>query len=153
MSERDSKAEGISFHPATPILRVANLDASVRYFVGVLGFEVDWRAEGVIVSVGRGPCHIFLSEGDQGNPGAWVWIGVGDAAALYDELLAKGAKVRQPPTNHPWALEIQVEDLDGNVLRFGSDPLEGQPFGEWLDMRGARLRKAPGGGWTRVPSG
>jgi catechol 2,3-dioxygenase-like lactoylglutathione lyase family enzyme len=153
MFERDSKPAPINFHSATPILRVANLDASVRYYADVLGFEVDWRAEGVIVSVGRGPCHIFLSEGDQGNPGAWVWIGVGDAAALHDELRAKGAKVRQAPTNHPWALEIQVEDLDGNVLRFGSDPLEGRPFGEWLDMRGARWRKSPGGRWTRVPSG
>jgi catechol 2,3-dioxygenase-like lactoylglutathione lyase family enzyme len=144
---------GIDFHPANPILRVADLDASVRYYVDVLGFEEAWRSEGVIVSVGRGPCHIFLSEGDQGNTGAWVWIGVGDAAALHREFVAKGAKVRQPPTNHPWALEIQVEDLDGNVLRFGSDPIEGQPFGEWLDMRGARWRKSPGGGWTRVSSG
>jgi hypothetical protein len=31
---------------------------------------------------------------------------------------------------------VQVEDLDGNVLRFGSDTLAGQPFGEWLDMNG-----------------
>jgi len=28
-----------------------------------------------------------------------------------------------PLTNHSWALEFQVEDPDGNVLRFGSEPV------------------------------
>jgi hypothetical protein len=27
-----------------------------------------------------------------------------------------------PPTNFPWALEMHVEDPDGNVLRLGSEP-------------------------------
>ena len=27
-----------------------------------------------------------------------------------------------PPTTFPWALEMQIEDPDGNVLRIGSDP-------------------------------
>lgn len=142
----------VNFHPATPILRVESLAASVAYYVDVLGFAKDW-GDRRFASVSRGPCTLFLAEGDQGHPGGWAWVGVGDAAALHEELLSKGAKVRQPPTNHPWALEIQVEDLDGNVLRFGSDPIEGQPFGEWLDMRGTRWRKAPEGGWTRVPPG
>jgi catechol 2,3-dioxygenase-like lactoylglutathione lyase family enzyme len=136
----------INFHPATPILRVGSLDASIAYYVDVLGFRVDWRADGILASVGRGPCHVFLCEGDQGHPGAWVWIGVGDAVALHEELRAKGARVRHPPTNYAWALEMQVEDLDGNVLRFGSDSIEGQPFGEWLDGAGVRWPPAPRGG-------
>ena len=138
-----------NFHTATPILRVGSLDASIEYYLDVLGFSLDWRADGILASVGRGPCHIFLCEGDQGHPGAWVWIGVGDAAALHEQLRAKGARVRHPPTNYAWALEMQVEDLDGNVLRFGSDPVEGQPFGEWLDGKGVRWAPAPGGGWSR----
>jgi catechol 2,3-dioxygenase-like lactoylglutathione lyase family enzyme len=152
MSESDSKAGEINLHPARPILCVRSLDASVAYYVDVLGFAKDW-GDRWFASVSRGRCALFLSEGDQGNPGSWAWIGVGDAAALHEELLARGAKVRQPPTNHPWALEIQVEDLDGNVLRFGSDPLGGQPFGEWLDGSGVRWAPMPGGGWKRVPPG
>ena len=65
----------------------------------------------------------MLSVGDQGNPPAWVWIGVGDTQALRDEYVAKGARIRMEPTNFPWALEMHVEDLDGNVLRMGSEPL------------------------------
>ena len=125
----------IMFGPASPILRVADVRASVDYYVNILGFKVDWDAES-IVSVSRDRCCIFLCEGDQGNPGAWMWIGVPDAQALHDELVAKGARIRNPPTNFWWALEMQVEDLDGNVLRLGSDPIEGQPYGPWKDMHG-----------------
>jgi hypothetical protein len=39
---------------------------------------------------------------------------------------------------------MQVEDLDGNVLRFGSDPIKGQPYGEWLDMNGRLWPPEPG---------
>jgi catechol 2,3-dioxygenase-like lactoylglutathione lyase family enzyme len=125
----------IAFEGATPILLVANLEASVDYYVRVLGFEKKWQ-HGWFACVQRGRCGLFLSEGDQGHPGTWVWIGVGDAVALCEELRAKGAKIRHEPTNYSWALEMQVEDLDGNVLRMGSEPREGEPEGEWLDMNG-----------------
>lgn len=141
------------FEGVTPILRVANLTASIDYYVKVLGFKVDWDNPGIIASVSRDRCGIFLSEGDQGNPGAWVWIVVGDVEALFEEYRAKGAKVRQPPTNFEWAYEMQVEDLDGNILRLGSEPKTDRPFGPWLDMRGDRWLKSPAGEWTRVERG
>ena len=87
----------------TPILRVQSLQVSIDYYVRVLGFEVDWEHAGVIASVSRDRCGIFLCERDQGNPGAWVWIGVGDVELLCDEYRRKGAKVRHPPTNYQWA--------------------------------------------------
>ncbi len=91
-----------NFHPAAPIFRVASLAASIDYYVAVLGFEVDWDYPGVVASVSRDQCSIFLSEGDQGNPGAWAWIGVGDAGALFEEYRGKNARIRHPPTNYSW---------------------------------------------------
>ena len=35
---------------------------------------------------------------------------------------------------------MQVEDLDGNVLRLGSDREEDQPLGVWRDADGVRWR-------------
>lgn len=139
------------FEGLAPILRVGSVAASVAYYVDALGFTVGWEYAGQIASVSRGPCDLFLAEGDQGHPGSWVWIGVEDAAALFAEYRARGARIRQPPTSFPWALEMQVEDLDGNVLRMGSDSVEGQPFGPWLDMRGDLWLAQPGGGWARTP--
>jgi len=137
----------------TPILRVADLDASVDYYTRVLGFTLNWRDDdgNSFASVTRGHCNLFLSVGDQGHPGSWVWIAASDADALCEELIANGAKVRHPPANYPWgSRELHVEDPDGNVLRLGSDNRPGEPFGDWLDMRGIRWKRLPGGGWTRA---
>ena len=121
---------------AAPVFRVADLEASLEYYVRVLGFTVDWKYPGIVASVSRERCCIFLCHVDQGHPGVWVWIGVPDVTALHQELRARGATIRHPPTNYHWALEMQVTDLDGNVLRLGSEPLPGVPDGPWLDMHG-----------------
>src|SRR5262245_48192404 len=121
------------FEGITPILSVQNLPRSLDYYVGVLGFKVDWHELGIMACVSRDRCSLMLCEGDQGNPGSWVWIGVGDVEVSFTEYRMKGAKVRHPPTNYPWACEMQVEDLDGHVLRIGSEPKSNQPFGEWCD--------------------
>jgi len=122
---------------ASPILRVRDLRASVDYYVNVLGFKVDWQA-GELASVSRDECCLFLCQGDQSGSPVWVWIGVGDAGALHEQLRSKGATIRHPPTNYDWAYEMQVADPDGNVLRLGSDPKKGEPQGEWLDASGRR---------------
>src|SRR5882757_1182897 len=105
--------QAVTFEGVCPILRVQDFSASVEYYVQKLGFKIDWQGPG-FGSVSRGRCHIFLSEGDQGNPGSWVWIGVEDADALFAEYRMSAAKVRHAPTNYSWAYEMQVEDLDGN---------------------------------------
>ena len=108
-----------------PVLRVEDMDRSVRYYVDVLGFEnAPWGSRD-FTHVGRDGGGIYLCRGGQGRGGAWVWIGVGDVRALHQVYRDRGAIIRQEPTKQPWAVEMQVEDPDGNVLRFGSDPEEG----------------------------
>jgi uncharacterized glyoxalase superfamily protein PhnB len=63
----------------------------------------------------------------------WVWIGVEDVQALFVELKGRGARINHAPRNYPWALEMHVQDPDGHVLRFGSEPLSERPFDEWAD--------------------
>ena len=123
--------------PAAPIFRVRDLAASLRYYVDVLGFKEDWRTPG-IASVTRDRCCIFLCEGDQTASTTWVWLSVDDAEKVHQELNATGATIRHPPTNYFWALEMQISDPDGNVLRLGSEPREGEPEGEFLDASGRR---------------
>ena len=88
---------GLAFENVSPILRVESLAASIDYYVRVLGFKLDWESPGIIASVSRGRCGIFLCEGDQGNPGGWVWVGVGDVERLFEEYSGKGARIRHPP--------------------------------------------------------
>jgi catechol 2,3-dioxygenase-like lactoylglutathione lyase family enzyme len=97
-------AAATEFENVTPILRVGNIAASIDYYVSVLGFKLDWQ-QGLFASISHDRCHIFLCEGDQGNPGSWVWIGIDDSEALFEEYKSRGAKVRHPPTNYSWAYE------------------------------------------------
>ncbi|HSV22589.1 MAG TPA: VOC family protein [Xanthobacteraceae bacterium] len=102
----------------TPILRVENLEASRRYYIQTLGFSLDWDTDGAI-SVSRDGKSIMLCEGEQGQPGTWLWIGVEDADALYAEFLAKGAHIRSPPQNFSWAYEFEVADLTAMFFALG----------------------------------
>jgi catechol 2,3-dioxygenase-like lactoylglutathione lyase family enzyme len=144
----------IEFGRITPILRVSDLATSIEYYVGKLRFKVDWgypdADKPFFASISRGKCCLFLSAGDQGRPGSWVWIDGKDVDALYEEFKASGANIRNPPTNYSWALEMQVEDPDGNVLRFGSDPREGEPEGPWLDMNGDRWIRHDDGSYEKL---
>lgn len=107
---------------STPILRVESMEAALAFYVGKLGFEnAEWGGD-EFTCVTRGGAGIYLSLGDQGLGKAWVWIGAGDVRRLAEELQAAGIPLRMGPRNFPWALEIQVEDPDGNVIRFGSEP-------------------------------
>jgi uncharacterized glyoxalase superfamily protein PhnB len=135
---------------AIPILRVKNLDASIVYYVDRLGFTLQWRSEPA-ASVHRDRASLMLCEGDQGHPGMWLWIAASDVDELYEELRARGARLRHPPANYPWgSRECQVTDLDGHVLRFGADVRPGEPIGEWLDGEGRRWSHQPDGEWQRV---
>jgi len=100
------------------------MQASVRYYVDVLGFHNAVWGSDDFTCVFRDGAAIYLCEGGQGCAGTWAWIGVEDAQALFEEYQASGAKILKGPVNHPWALEIQVEDPDGHVLRFGSEPVK-----------------------------
>jgi predicted lactoylglutathione lyase len=69
----------------------------------------------------------MLSQSNAKASAIWVWIGLEDAS-LFDELTAKGVRVFQKPQNHPWAYEMKFEDIDGNVLWFGTEPRKDLPF-------------------------
>ncbi len=117
-----TSAAPVFFEGSEPILRVEDMDASLRFYVDKLGFRnVEWGDE-KFTRVLRGRAGIYLCRQGQGRGGAWVWISADDVEKLHAEFVARGVAIRLPPTNYPWALEMQVEDPDGNVLRFGSEP-------------------------------
>jgi len=102
---------------------------SLTFYVDILGFKnADWGNEH-FTSIQRDKTGLYLCKGGQGQPGTWVWIGFdGDIFHLYQNLQAKAVKIKMPPTNFSWAYELQVEDPNGHVLRFGTDPDQNQPF-------------------------
>jgi len=114
-----------------PILPVADLAASVAFYRNTLGFKLAWgdvQADSVC-SVLRDGCPIMLMKQAAPVSPTWVWIGLEDES-LFDDYPAKGARVVQEPRNRPWAYEMKIADLDGNVLWLGTEPRADEPFWE-----------------------
>jgi predicted enzyme related to lactoylglutathione lyase len=142
MPETSPKSLTNSFGPPQPVFRVSDVGASIAYYTNALGFELRWRANPGFACIGRDHCDIFITDDDQSQARMWIWIGVQNVRALHESYVASGAKIRNPPNNFDWGLEMQVADLDGNVLRIASDREEDAPPGVW--------RGADGVGWRHL---
>lgn len=108
-----------------PVLPSKNLVRSKDFYVNKLGFRVDWGEEDSagICQVSRDGHRIMLMENDRlGSPGC-VWVGL-ESDRLFDEFRRSGVTVLEQPENKPWAYEMLIEDVDGNVLWLGTEPRE-----------------------------
>ena len=113
----------------TPILCVKDMAKSLAFYVDILGFKkAEWGDEN-FTSINQDNTGLYLCKGGQGFPGTWIWIVIdGDIFSLFQLLKSKGVTVRLPPTNFSWAYEMQVEDPDGHILRFGTDPNDQEKY-------------------------
>jgi catechol 2,3-dioxygenase-like lactoylglutathione lyase family enzyme len=109
-----------------PILRMFDWDRAQDFYVGYLGWTVDWghRFEDhlplyVQVSAPDGArLHLSEHHGD-GTPGTAVLIEVADAAGLHAALSAKEYPFAVPGLEEePWGLTVTVHDPSGNRLTF-----------------------------------
>jgi len=109
-----------------PTLRVRDAEAACRYFCERLGFQKDWEHRfepgfPLFVSVSRDGVALHLSEHTGDGPvGVHVYVYVRDPEALFEEVKARGARIFSSPERQSYGtLEFGVEDLDGNLIRFG----------------------------------
>lgn len=74
----DGNQAPVRFEGSQPILRVEDMQASLRFYVDLLGFKNQpWGTE-EFTSVNRDRAGIYLCRGGQGAGRAWIWIGVED---------------------------------------------------------------------------
>ena len=120
---------------AVPILRIFDVDKAREFYVGFLGFTVDWEARfdetaPLYLQISRDGLVIHLSEhhGDA-CPGSTVLVqvgaGPGGLEAYHREITAKGYRFMRPGLEVAlWnARVMEVTDPFGNRLRFN------EPFG------------------------
>ncbi|MFB0567829.1 MAG: VOC family protein [Candidatus Bathyarchaeia archaeon] len=120
---------------AVPFFGVSDMEASIRYYVDGLGFEVThkWIDEGKLrwCWLQRGGAALMLQEFRTEGHDAWVprgKVGEGvsicficeDALAIYREVTARGVKASTPFVgNAMWV--TGVSDPDGYRLYFESN--------------------------------
>ena len=118
-----------------PVLAVADVEASIRFFCDVLEFKVDWCGDAdplQIASVSRDGHPIMIQHRKPAAPGS-MWMGMSGLAGLWEKVRSNSRiAVVQRPTNQRWALEMKIKDPDGNILWFGTEPLTNVPFGQEL---------------------
>jgi catechol 2,3-dioxygenase-like lactoylglutathione lyase family enzyme len=130
-----------------PFLAVSNMEASLRFYVDGLGFEItnQWIPGEKIewCSLKRGNGTLMLQEScmegfHEWTPGRKVGVGVSivftceDALAMYYEFTEKELEVSEPFVgNGMWV--ISLKDPDGYLIEFESvtDVPEETRFSEW----------------------
>lgn len=108
-----------------PILRTFDQAKAREFYVGFLGFKVDWEHRftpelPLYCQVSRADCVLHLSEhhGDA-TPGSALRIAVDGLDELHAELTAKNYRHARPGIEQqPWGRDMSITDRFGNRLVF-----------------------------------
>ena len=133
-------AADVELKPSEPLLFCADMEKSIAFYEGKLGFNVQQRNEQdpTWARLQRGDCSLMLivaPDGEgweslwkdlKGKPkgnGNWLYVRVDNADKLHAELKAKkvtfSAGTADGPVDRPWgSREFLVIDPDGYVTVF-----------------------------------
>lgn len=111
----------VKFEPAIPVLRIYDIEKAKEFFIGFLGFTIDWEHRyepdfPLYMQISMCGLKLHLSEhyGD-GTPGAVVYIRGTNIADYARELHNKKARFARPA---PDDTRPEITDPFGNRLRF-----------------------------------
>ena len=117
----------MEFRRTIPVFRIYSLEKAIEFYVGCLGFQVDWEHRfepdaPVYMQVSRGGIVFHLSEhhGD-GTPGSLAYVHMTGVAELQRELIDKKYRHNRPGLQvQDWGMtEVAVVDPFNNRIVFG----------------------------------
>jgi len=114
--------------------QVQDLDRSIAFYTGHLGFHVTHQA-GPVATVSRGDLHLLLSgpassgsrpmpDGRRQGPGGWnrIVLYVDRLDSTLTALKDANARMRNEVEAGPGGRQIQIEDPDGNPIELHEAP-------------------------------
>ena len=116
----------VEFRRTVPILRIFDVDKAKEFYLGFLGFSLDWEHRfepetPVYMQISRGELVLHLSEhhGD-GTPGTTVFVDMVGLKEFHHEIASKGYKYLRPGIERaPWNADVMtVLDPFSNRIRF-----------------------------------
>jgi len=121
--------DDIAFHTTAPILRIFDEAKALEFYVGFLGFTLDWEHRfepslPLYAQVSRAGLTLHLSghHGDA-SPGSTVFVTMAGIRAFHAELIGRAyANMRPGLESLPWGLQVQVTDPFSNRIRFCEQP-------------------------------
>ncbi|WP_151115790.1 glyoxalase superfamily protein [Hypericibacter adhaerens] len=120
---------GIAFDQTAPILRIFDEVKAKEFYVGFLGFDLDWEHRfgdnfPLYAQVSRAGLTLHLSghHGDA-SPGSTVFVAMRGIHAFHRELTARNYAPMKPGIEDlPWGLVMEVTDPFSNRIRFCEKP-------------------------------
>jgi glyoxylase I family protein len=116
------------FRPVAVRYQVKDVDRSIEFYTGNLGFKLDRKA-GPVGLISNSGFQIWLSgpgasgsrelpDGSSQEPGGWnrLALEVADLPARIEALKEAGCKFRNEMETGPGGKQIQLEDPDGNPI-------------------------------------
>ena len=119
----------LSVQQTIPILRIFDLAKAREFYLGFLGFGLDWEHRfdpnaPAYLQVSRGNCVLHLTE-HHGDccPGSTVFLRVSGLEQFHQEITSKGYPYQRPGIEMaPWNAKLmELTDPFGNRLRFNQD--------------------------------
>ena len=123
----------VVFNRTVPILRIFSVEKAHEFYLGFLGFRVDWEHRfhadaPLYTQVSRGPLHLHLSEhsGD-GTPGTALYVYMQGLDEFHRDMMRQGYRYNRPAVQEQeWGMrELTVIDPFHNTIRFG-EPIGGK---------------------------
>ncbi|HQV30854.1 MAG TPA: VOC family protein [Calditrichia bacterium] len=108
------------------VLAVNDLAASEKFYVGMLGFEVNFRVEGwCFLNLDNfylmlGHCAGDLLASETNNHSYFAYVNCEGIDDLYETYRSRGVQFTQPLANKPWGQrEFGVVTPEGHRIMFG----------------------------------
>jgi uncharacterized glyoxalase superfamily protein PhnB len=119
----------VLFRKTIPLLRIFSVEEAKEFYVGFLGFSIDWEHHfsddsPAYLQVSRHELVLHLTQHDgDACPGSTVFVWMTGLEEFHRELTAKGYKEPLPgiETTFYDAKCVQVIDPFGNRIRFNED--------------------------------
>ena len=113
---------------AIPTFRILDYEKAKEFYVGFLGFKVDWEHrfgenEPVYMQVSKNGLVLHLSENERFKTGAIVFVETMGIETFHDEISKKTGGILIPDISiTSWnTRQIEIEDPSGNLLRFNEN--------------------------------
>jgi len=110
------------FHAIMPVLKVSDFGISLRFYVDVLGFAVEWRSEDT-AALGQGEMALMLSTAEHMGSASPVFTGVlyfdmTGVREFWSVIEGKAPVVWELTETDYGTLEFGIRDPDGYTLGF-----------------------------------
>jgi glyoxylase I family protein len=128
-AENPGGEEKPTFRVAGVRYQVKDVERSLAFYVGRLGFQLVQRSGPAFASVSKGGLTLWLSgpkssgsrpmpDGRQQEPGGWnrLALEVDDLPSLVAAMKQEGFRFRNEIETGPGGKQIQLEDPDGNPV-------------------------------------